>query len=229
MFSLLGRAAALILSGDREVFNIAGTSLFLAVSSTGLATLIGIPIGIFLGFTSFPGRKALKVFFNSLMGIPTVVVGLFVYSLINRQGLLGPFGLLFTQGGIILGQVILILPIMISMIWTTLSGVNPMLIETLDAFCISSFKKNILILREVKTQIILVIVTGFGRVIGEVGVSMMLGGNIRWYTRTITTAISLETSKGQFELGLALGMILLSISLAVNILIKIGSGADSDE
>lgn len=222
MGGVFGRAVHLILSGDAEVLNIAGTSLQLAVSSTCLATLLGIPLGILLGFSRFPGKKFVKVVFNSLMGIPTVVVGLFVYSLINRQGVLGGFGLLFTRGGIVAGQALLILPILITIVWTTLSGVDPLLLETLRTYNLSSFRRHLLILREVKWQILLGVITGFGRVIGEVGVAMMLGGNIRWYTRTITTAISLETSKGQFEQGLALGIILLVLSLGVNVLLNLG-------
>jgi len=222
MGGLIGRALGLIVSGDPEVLNIAGTSLQLALTSTILATLMGIPLGVFLGFSSFPGKRGLKVVFNSLMGIPTVVVGLFIYSLINRQGLLGPWGLLFTRGGIILGQSLLILPIITTIVWSTLAEVDPLLLETLGTYNLSPLRRHLLILREVKWSIMLGIITGFGRVIGEVGVSMMLGGNIRWYTRTITTAISLETSKGQFEQGLALGIILLSLSLGVNIILNWG-------
>jgi tungstate transport system permease protein len=217
----LARAFSLIFSGDLEVFSIAGTTLQLALTSTLLATLMGIPLGIFLGFSRFPGKKGLKVVFNSLMGIPTVVVGLFVYSLISRQGPLGAWGLLFTRWGIILGQTILILPVITTIIWTTLDGVDPHLVETLGTYNLSPLRRHLLILREVKKHIFLGIVTGFGRVVGEVGISMMLGGNIRWYTRTITTAISLETSKGQFEQGLALGVILLILSLGVNILLNL--------
>lgn len=120
------------------------------------------------------------------------------------------------------GQALLILPILITIVWTTLSGVDPLLLETLRTYNLSSFRRHLLILREVKWQILLGVITGFGRVIGEVGVAMMLGGNIRWYTRTITTAISLETSKGQFEQGLALGIILLVLSLGVNVLLNLG-------
>jgi len=212
----------LIASGDPEVINIAGTSLRLALSSTLYAGLLGVPLGILLAFARYPGKRGVKVVFNSLMGIPTVVIGLFVYSLINRQGPLGSLGLLFTRQGIVLGQTLLILPVLITVTWTTLAGVDPLLLETLKAYRLGSFRRHLLILREVKGQIMLGVVTGFGRVIGEVGVAMMLGGNIRWYTRTITTAISLETSKGQFELGLALGIILLCISLGVNILLNLG-------
>ena len=212
----------LIASGDPEVINIAGTSLRLALSSTLYAGLLGVPLGILLAFARYPGKRGVKVVFNSLMGIPTVVIGLFVYSLINRQGPLGSLGLLFTRQGIVLGQTLLILPVLITVTWTTLAGVDPLLLETLKAYRLGSFRRYLLILREVKGQIMLGVVTGFGRVIGEVGVAMMLGGNIRWYTRTITTAISLETSKGQFELGLALGIILLCISLGVNILLNLG-------
>lgn len=222
MEGYLARALGLIFSGDREVFFIAGTTLHLALTSTLLATLLGIPLGILLGFSRFPGKKALKVVFNSLMGIPTVVVGLFVYSLISRQGPLGSWGLLFTRWGIILGQTVLILPVLTTIVWTTLDGVDPHLVETLETYNLSTLRRHLLILREVKRHILLGIVTGFGRVVGEVGISMMLGGNIRWYTRTITTAISLETSKGQFEQGLALGVILLVLSLGVNIILNWG-------
>ena len=216
MEGYLVRALGLIFSGDREVFFIAGTTLHLALSSTVLATLLGIPLGIALGFSRFPGKKGLKVIFNSLMGIPTVVVGLFVYSLISRQGPLGPWGLLFTRQGIILGQTILILPVLTTIVWTTLDGVDPHLVETLETYNLSPLRRYLLILREVKKHILLGIVTGFGRVVGEVGISMMLGGNIRWYTRTITTAITLETGKGEFSTGIALGLLLLALSFILN-------------
>jgi len=130
-------------------------------------------------------------------------------------------GLLFTRTAVVIGQTLLIFPIITSMVLSVIQSVDPVLQETLISYGIKGTRKNLIILREVKTQILLAIAAGFGRVIGEVGVSMMLGGNIRWYTRTITTSIALETSKGNFEQGLALGIVLLVISLGINLILNV--------
>jgi tungstate transport system permease protein len=153
------------------------------------------------------------------MALPTVVVGLLVFSLISRSGPLGPLDLLFNPAGVIIGQIILSAPILTSMVHSGLSKMDARFHETL--ITLGAKQKDVLkaSLIEGRFVIISAILAGFGRVIGEVGVSMMLGGNIRWYTRTMTTSIALETSKGEFELGLALGFILMVIALAVNGLI----------
>lgn len=217
--TVLWEALKLILSGDPELVAICLTSLRFSSTSIVLASFAGIPLGFLLKLKSFPGRKLALVVVNSLMALPTVVVGLLVYSLVARTGPLGSLGLLFTPSAIILGQVILVLPIVTSMVYGSVSNMDPRLPETLKTLGASGLNYYLMLLKEMKGPILSAVLAGFGRVIGEVGVSMMLGGNIRWYTRTITTTISLQTSKGEFELGLALGIVLMLIAFVLNFLI----------
>jgi len=211
------RAVQLLLSGNREVYFIAFTSVQLSSISILISSLISLPMGVLLGFKDFPGRRAIIIILNTMMSLPTVVVGLLVYSLISRSGPLGNMGLLFSRGAIIIGQTLLSLPIIISLVYGAISRIDRRLPETLTTLGAQPGDIFIMTLKEGKIAILSALLAGFGRVIGEVGVSMMLGGNIRWYTRTLTTAIALETSKGEFELALALGLILLIISFAVNL------------
>jgi tungstate transport system permease protein len=171
---------------------------------------------VLIALKRFRGRRALLAVLTSLMALPTVVVGLIVYSLISRAGPLGVFGILFTPRAVIIGQAILALPIIVSMTASGLSSLDPLFPEMLPT--LGASRRGILWMsvRQARGAVLSASLAAFGRVVGEVGVAMMLGGNIRWYTRTITTAIALETSKGEFELGLALGMILMVVSLGVN-------------
>ncbi len=222
MFGALGRAFELIASGDGEVFGITATSLGLALASTSLSAVLGIGLALLLRLRAFPGRRVILVTINGLMALPTVVIGLTVYALISRSGPLGSLGLLFTRPAVILGQTILALPIITSLAYGALAGSDETLGETLTTLGITGVRRALIVLDEARFAILMAIVTGFGRVIGEVGVSMMLGGNIRWQTRTITTAIGLETGKGEFEQALALGIILIAISLGVNAILHAG-------
>ncbi len=222
MNSVFVKALELIVTGDKEVLFIASTSLRFAVSSTVLATVLALPLGLLLSLSSFRGKKLIIVFLNSLMALPTVVIGLLVYSFISKNAPFGNLGLLFTPGAIIIGQIILAFPIIASLIYSALSNRDPSLPETLDTLGIRGIRKYVILILEAKTAVLSALLSGFGRIIGEVGVSMMLGGNIRWYTRTITTTIALETSKGNFELALALGIILIVISLTINVLLHMG-------
>lgn len=215
----LGEAVRLILSGDRELFTICLTSLQFSAASIIIASMMGIPLGIILKLKKFPGRKFILVAVNSLMALPTVVVGLLIYSLLTRSGPLGSMGLLFTPGAVIIGQIVLVLPIITSMVYGAVSDMDPRLPETLKTLGAQGHHYYLTLVREMKGPILAAVLAGFGRAIGEVGVSMMLGGNIRWYTRTITTTVSLQTSKGEFELGLALGLILMLLAFALNFLI----------
>lgn len=216
MNTVIGEALTLIFSGDKEVYFIAFTSLRISVTSTFIAALISIPVGVLLHFSSFPFKRGVISVLHALMALPTVVVGLLVFSLISRSGPLGSFNLLFNPSAIVVGQIILASPILTSLVYSGLSRMDPRFHETL--ITLGARKGDILAasLGEAKFAIISAVLAGFGRVIGEVGVSMMLGGNIRWYTRTMTTSIALETSKGDFELGLSLGLILMVIALAIN-------------
>ncbi len=216
MNTVVGEAIELIISGDRELYFIAFTSLRIAVTSTLIASLISIPFGVLLHFSHFPLKRAIISVLHALMALPTVVIGLLVFSLISRSGPLGELDLLFRPAAIVVGQVILASPILTSLIYSGLSRMDPRFHETL--ITLGAHKRDVLTasLAEAKFVIISAVLAGFGRVIGEVGVSMMLGGNIRWYTRTMTTSIALETSKGNFELGLSLGLILMIIALTIN-------------
>jgi tungstate transport system permease protein len=212
----LGRAFELLVSGDREVWFIAWTSLRLSLASAVIACIPGIRLGVLIALKRFRGRRALLSVLTSLMALPTVVVGLIVYSLISRAGPLGFLGILFTPWAVIIGQAILALPIIVSMTASALSNLDPLFPEMLTT--LGASRRDILwmSMRQARGAVLSAGLAAFGRVVGEVGVAMMLGGNIRWYTRTLTTAIALETSKGEFELGLALGMILMVVSLGVN-------------
>jgi len=216
MNTVVGDAIRLIISGDREVYFIAFTSVRIAITSTFFSALISVPLGVLLHFSRFPLKRAVISVLHALMALPTVVIGLLVFSLISRSGPLGSFDLLFRPAAIVLGQMILAAPILTSLIYSGLSRMDPRFHETL--ITLGAQKRDVLTasLAEARFVIISALLAGFGRVIGEVGVSMMLGGNIRWYTRTMTTSIALETSKGDFELGLSLGLILMIIALGIN-------------
>lgn len=219
---IFAKAIALILSLDREVIFISITSLSMAIASSIIATVPALLLGTTLSIKKFKGKSLIIIILHSLMAMPTVVIGLMIYSLISRSGPFGQFGLLFTPWAIIIGQSVLAFPIISSLIYSALSNISSELSETLDTFGTGKLKKLYMIFRESKIAVLSAILSGFGRVIGEVGVSMMLGGNIRWFTRTITTTIALETSKGEFELAMALGIILIFISFTVNTILYLG-------
>ncbi|SJZ88504.1 ABC transporter permease [Selenihalanaerobacter shriftii] len=212
-------AINLIISLDLEVLRIVWTSVKLSTISTIIASFLGIPVGILISKIDFKGKYLFNSILNTLLSLPTVVVGLIVYSLISHQGVLGEFNLLFTSQGIIIGQVILILPIVVALVRNAIHDIDDRMYETAIALGATGTQRFWLLISEAKYGIIGATIAAYGRVIGEVGVSMMLGGNIRRLTRTITTAIALETNKGRFSFALALGMILLSISFLVNFLI----------
>lgn len=219
MPNYLFRALHLLTSGDSEVYSIALTSLKLSGTSTVICSLLSIPLGTLLGLKVFPGRKIIVVFLNTLLALPTVVIGLLLYSLLSRSGPFGPLALLYTPRAVIIGQIVLAMPIITSMVYTALEKTDNALPETL--ITLGARQRDIfwMTIREGKYAILAAVLAGFGRVIGEVGVSMMLGGNIRYYTRTLTTAIALETSKGEFELGIALGFILMIFAFLVNFIL----------
>ena len=220
-FSETARAAVhLIFSFDEEVFEIAWTSLTVSISATLFAALFALPLGIWAAISRFRGKKLMQHTLNTLMAMPTVMIGLVLYGLISRQGALGDFGLLYTKTAIIIGETILILPIIMNMVMVAVQSADDNLIPTLKTLGANSRQQILIITSELRFTLLVAIVTGFGRAIGEVGAAMMLGGNIQGVTRTMTTAIALETSKGNFELGLALGILLLLIAFSVNLLLQ---------
>ncbi len=213
----LKHAIVLIFSFDREVFEIVGLSLYCSSIATLLSSVCGVPSGYIIGTKSFRGKGALVTLFNTLMALPTVVVGLFCYSFLSHRGPLGFIHLLFTPWAIIIGEVILAYPIVTSISISVTQGIDPKIRETSLTLGASPFQSVRSVLFEGRIGYLAAVVAGFGRVVAEVGAAMMLGGNIKGLTRTIPTAIALETSKGEFAFGLALGIILLSLSFAVNI------------
>jgi len=209
-------AFKLIINLDRELLDVVTTSLRLSVTSTLIAALPGILLGIIISRNNFGGKKVINVILNTLLGLPTVVVGLFVYSLISRRGPLGELDMLFSIRGIILGQIILILPIIIALSRNAIHDIDDKMYKTAISMGATRLQQFKLLLAEARYGISGALIAAFGRVIGEIGVSMMLGGNIRGVTRTITTAMAMETNKGRFGFGLALGLILLTIAFLVN-------------
>jgi len=217
----LRTAFALILSFDGEVFNTVNTSLTISSVAIVIATLISVPIGIVIALNQFTGKTICLTLLNTLMALPTVVVGLVVYGFLSRQGPLGQFGLLFTPGAMIIGQTILATPIVTNYTLAAVVGSDPRILPTAQTLGAGPLTSVLVLVKEIRFGIMAALIAGFGRIIAEVGVAMMLGGNIRGYTRTMTTAIALETSKGEFAFGLALGIILLSVALAINIFLNL--------
>ncbi len=211
------KALNLILSFDREIFGITLLSLRISTTAILLSSLIGIPLGFVIGINDFWGKKIITTIFNTLIALPTVLVGLLVYSFISRQGPLGPLGLLFTPAAMVIGQFILATPIIVALTLSAIKGVDPKVRLTAIALGANSFQASLAVLSETRFALMAAIIAGFGKVIGEVGCAIMVGGNIRGYTRTITTAITLETAKGEFAFALALGFILLLVAFLVNI------------
>ena len=212
----LRAALALIFSGDGGVYFIVLTSLRISLVAVVLAALVAVPLGVVIGMAPFPGRRLLRRVLGSLTALPTVVVGLLLYGLLSRRGPLGEWGLLYTPTAVVIGECVLILPLLLHLVSTAVMSADPRLLPTLDSLGAKFHHKVMYLLAETRSGVLAALVTGFGRAVGEVGVAMMLGGNIAGFTRTMTTAIALETSKGEFELGLALGLILLTVAFVVN-------------
>jgi tungstate transport system permease protein len=209
---------------DPELVNVVWVSLKVSLSSTAIASLLGVPLGFAVAMGRFPGRRGMITVLNTLLAVPTVVIGLFVYTFISRRGILGDLDLLYTQKAIIIGQTLLVLPIVAAFTISALSRVDTRYRKTALTLGANTWQTALLILREARYGIGAAIVAAFGRAIAEIGVAMMLGGNARGFTRTMTTAMALEYDKGQFILAVALGMILLTVSLVVNIVLNLCQG-----
>lgn len=214
-------ALALILSFDMEVIGTVWTSLYVSLLAIVVAALLGVPAGLLIGLRSFYGKRWVLTLLNTLMALPTVVVGLVVYGLLSRQGPFGGMGLLFTPGAMMIGQTVLAVPIVANYTLGAVTGADNRILPTAMTLGASPLHGMLQLLFEIRFGIIAAIAAGFGRIVAEVGVAMMLGGNIRGYTRTMTTAIALETSKGEFAFALALGMLLMSVALMVNLFLNL--------
>jgi tungstate transport system permease protein len=214
------QAVNLIATLNPDLLQIAALSLYVSLCATLLAAVITLPLGGFIHFHEFLGKRALITLIQTLYSVPTVIVGLLVYFIISRSGPLGFFGLLYSPEGMILGQAVLIIPIMLGLVITALSGISQNIRDTLVSLGATEFQGILEIIREARFAILAGVILGFGRAISEVGVAMMIGGNIRGETRVLTTAIALGTGMGEFSLAFALGIILLAISMMVVILMK---------
>jgi len=213
----LTKAIELLISFDPEVMEIAGRSLSISGTACLLASLICLPLGSLIHFHHFRGKRALINIIQTLFSVPTVLVGLFVLVLFSRAGPLGFFGILFTPPVMVVGQMILITPLLLGLTVSALSGVSKEIVDTATSLGASGFQTIWLVLKEARYAVLAAVIMGFGRAISEVGCALMVGGNIRGATRIITTAISLDTSKGELELAIALGIILLFLALIINI------------
>ena len=214
------KAIELLISLDPEVVQIAGRSLSIAGTSCLLASLICLPLASLIHFHQFRGKRALISTIQTLFAMPTVLVGLFVLVLFSRAGPLGLFRILFTPPAMVIGQILLISPLLLGFTISALSGVSQEIVDTATSLGASSFQTIWLVLKEARYAVLAAVIMGFARAISEVGCAMMVGGNIRGATRIITTAIALEASKGDIALAIALGIILLFLALIINIVLN---------
>ncbi len=215
----LQRALRLIVTFDREVLVIVLLSLKVSVTATVFASGLAIPTGFWLAIKEFWGKNFIIAVINTLLALPTVVVGLLIYSLISRRGPLGILGLLFTPWAMIIGQFVLVVPIIIALTYSAVQGIDKRVRNTALTLGANEYQAALTVIKEARYVVLAAVVMGFGRVIAEVGAAMILGGNIKGSTRIMTTAIALETSKGEFGFALALGLILLLVAFGVNILL----------
>lgn len=213
----MGEALRLLFAGNAEVWCAVWISVKVAGLSTSIAALVGLPIGFLVATGRFAGRRCVVVLLNTLMGLPTVVVGLVIYGMLSRRGPLGELGLLYTPAAMVIGQVILATPIIAALSYGAVAGLDSRVLKSAYALGAGALRAAWTAFRELRPALSAAVVAGFGRVFAEVGVSLMLGGNIRFYTRNITTTIALETTKGEFALGLALGVVLLAVAFTVNL------------
>jgi tungstate transport system permease protein len=216
MGEALANALALVVSGDPTLLGIVGLSLFVSLSAVALATALGLPLGAVLAVTRFPGRRAIVVLLNALMGLPPVVVGLMVYLLLSRAGPLGSLGLLFTPGAMVIAQTVLILPIIAALCRQAVEDAWVEYQEQLRSLGVEGARAARTVLWDIRFSLLTAVLAGLGRASAEVGAVMIVGGNIDGVTRVMTTAIALETSKGDLPLALGLGMVLIAVVLALN-------------
>lgn len=213
----LFQAILLLIQGDVETYSAAAATLKVSTGAMIAGLFMGIPVGFYLGHCDFPGKKFVRTLVDTLMSLPTVLVGLLVYAFLTHRGPLGELQWLFTLQGVTIGLTILALPVVIAMTASCIESMDEKLRITLVSLGADRRQMVLSMLWETRYGILAASMNAYGRVTTEVGIAMMVGGNIKWHTRTITTAIALETNKGQFEMGIALGLILLAIAATVNI------------
>ncbi len=214
------KAIELIFALDPEVIEITVRSLVISGTSCVFSALICLPLGSLIHFSHFPGKRTLVSIIQTLFSLPTVLVGLFVFILFSHAGPIGGLHLMFTPALMVIGQIVLVIPLMLGLIISALSGVDKGVTETAISLGASTLQSSILTLREARYAVLTAVIMGFGRAVSEVGLALMVGGNIKGFTRTLTTAISLESAKGDIALSLALGIILLFIALVINLVLN---------
>ncbi|MDB9753244.1 ABC transporter permease [Oceanospirillaceae bacterium] len=217
LWSTFSAAIAALLSGDPQLWSIVGVSFGVSASALLIALLPALTLGFVLAYFRFPGRWVIISLFNSLLAVPTVVVGLVLYMLLSRAGPLGDLQLLFTRPAMIIGQILLCFPLLVAMSLSAFQAADYRVLETAKTLGASPLQAFFTLLFEVRFALLAALVTAFGRIIAEVGSAMMVGGNILHHTRNITTAIALETGKGEFVQGVALGIVLLVLALVLNV------------
>ncbi len=210
-------AIELLLTGDDSVYSAIMVTITVSSWSLLISLVLGLPLGFLLGYYSFPGKSVVRTIVDTLLALPTVVIGLTAYIIFSKSGIFGDLNFLFTQKAIIVGQIILGLPIIIALTATQVETIDKRLYISLKGLGANAKQIFIATLIESKFGLMTAAVTAYGRIVTEIGISMMVGGNIKYHTRTITTAISLETGKGEYVTGIALGIVLFSIALIVNI------------
>jgi tungstate transport system permease protein len=210
-------ALHLVFSADPALYSIVGLSLFVSLSATLFAALLGAPLGALVALSRFPGRQVVVVALNALMGLPPVVVGLATYLLLSRSGPLGSLGLLFTPQAMVITQTVLVLPIIAALTRQTVEDLWLEYRDELAAMDVSRWRRVRTLLWDARFSLVTALLAGFGRAAAEVGSIIIVGGNIEGYTRTMTTTIALETSKGNLPLAMGLGLVLLMVVLLVNV------------
>ena len=215
-WEILGEAVGLILAWDSDLIEIIGLSLRVTLTAVAVACVVGLPLGAVVGAFSFTGRTVATVILNALMGLPPVVVGLTVYLVLSAAGPLGPLGLLYTPTAMIIAQTVLVTPIVAALTRQVVEDLYREYAEQFSSLQVGPFDRVIALLWDARYSLLTVALAGFGRAVAEVGAVLIVGGNINHVTRMMTTTIALETSKGNLQLALALGVVLLSIAVVVN-------------
>lgn len=221
------RAWDLLITGDPEVYGIALLTLRVAVVATIIACATGLPVGYFLATRRFWGRRAAITVVNTALAFPTVVVGLLLYGMLSRRGPLGSLGWLYTWQAIVVGDVLLAFPIAAALSAAAIQGVDPRIRRTAETLGAGAWRTAWTVAREARFALAAVITAAFGQVVAEIGAAMIVGGNIRGSTRTLTTAVALFTSQGDFGMALALGVVLLAMALVINVALQVLQGRGS--
>ncbi|HXV86542.1 MAG TPA: ABC transporter permease [Gemmatimonadales bacterium] len=220
----LKRGLALLTSGDADVWGATVLSLRVAVLATVVACMVGTPLGFVLGTTRFWGKRAALTVVNTMLAFPTVVVGLMIWTLLARRGPVGNLGLLYTWWAIVIAEIVLAVPIAAALTAAAVQGVDPRVRRTALTLGAGWWRAHWAVAREARFALLSAVVVSFGRVLAEVGAATIVGGNIRHHTRTLTTAVALSTSQGDFALAAALGLVLLALALTVNVVLQLLQG-----